>query len=136
MNWSMEHNIKVRVVVDMLKNHSGVKVKQGNPLVLQWVGGHNKSPPDTSDIPDTSLTTNELSVYDKENESLSEVSEVSDRAESLPRKCYYCNYSEYKTRQGYNYHCITKHKGKPGYPGLSDMKALNLTPQGMYWETV
>jgi hypothetical protein len=62
----------------------------------------------------------------------SEPSEPS--AFSFPPKCYRCDFSNYNTKGEYEYHCVTKHPGKPAYPGPADM-IKGLTPQGMSWET-
>ena len=53
---------------------------------------------------------------------------------SFPPKCYWCDYSNFETKQDYEYHCTTRHPRKPGYPGPADIKE-GLTPQGMSWET-
>ena len=37
-NWSLESNIKVRVIVDMLRNHSDVREVGSKPVILKWVG--------------------------------------------------------------------------------------------------
>ena len=54
----------------------------------------------------------------------------------FPPKCYRCDFSNYNTKGEYDYHCVTRHPGKPGYPGPADIKESNLTPQGMSWETL
>jgi len=65
MNWLMESNIKVKVIVGMLKNHSSVKVTHSKPLVLHWVDNtvtlNDRS--DTTDT-DTDMFSEEFSSYD------------------------------------------------------------------------
>jgi hypothetical protein len=52
---------------------------------------------------------------------------------AFPPKCYRCDFSNYETKQDYESHCVTKHAGKPAYPGPADIKQ-GLTAQGMSWE--
>ncbi len=50
-----------------------------------------------------------------------------------PTDCYYCD----RTINGkveYESHIITKHPGKPSYPGLADLEFYNIEPKGMVWE--
>lgn len=50
-----------------------------------------------------------------------------------PADCYYCD----RTINGkveYESHIITKHPGKPSYPGLADLEFYNIEPKGMVWE--
>ena len=54
---------------------------------------------------------------------------------TFPPKCYRCDCTNFNTKGEYEYHCLTKHPGLPGYPGPADIKESNLTPQGMSWET-
>jgi hypothetical protein len=53
---------------------------------------------------------------------------------SFPPKCYRCDFSHYETKKEYEYHCVIRHPGQPGYPGLADIKESGLSPQGMSWE--
>ena len=53
---------------------------------------------------------------------------------AFPPKCYRCDFSNYNTKGEYEYHCVTKHQGKPAYPGPADIKESGLTIQGMSWE--
>jgi len=84
--WSLEGNIKVKQVISMLRNHSGIKVIQSNPLVLQWIGAS----PDSSDTSDTDKISNSFVSCDNrnenENKTISEVSDVSDRNENQTPK--------------------------------------------------
>jgi hypothetical protein len=50
-----------------------------------------------------------------------------------PPKCHYC-VAEFKTKARYERHVILHHSGKPGYPNLPYLKAMNLKPQGCLWE--
>lgn len=52
----------------------------------------------------------------------------------FPRKCYRCELSDFKSKREYEIHCITKHPGKPGFPGLVDIEKDGLKPQNMRWE--
>jgi hypothetical protein len=52
-----------------------------------------------------------------------------------PSECYFCNLSfNTKSKQDYDKHIVQKHPGKPGYPGLADIKFYKITPKGMDWE--
>jgi len=71
----------------------------------------------------------------------SEPSEPSDPSSVLPitrvdfpPKCYRCEFSKYETKKEYDYHCVTRHPGLPGYPGPADIIESGLKPQGMNWE--
>ena len=71
----MDYNIRIRVIVDMLRNHDKVKEVKGNPVVLQWLS-------DTSDSPDPNgfAKLDERSLQNEnQNESGSEVSGLSDK---------------------------------------------------------
>jgi hypothetical protein len=57
-----------------------------------------------------------------------------DKIAVFPPKCYRCDFNNYGTKGEYDYHCITRHPGKPAYPGPADIKESDLTPQGMIWE--
>jgi MoxR-like ATPase len=76
-NWSIEHNIKVRVIIDMLRNHSQVKEISRKPVVLQWDGILS----DNNDNNDTDKESEEkLLDVDNRNKTISELSELSDRS--------------------------------------------------------
>ena len=51
-----------------------------------------------------------------------------------PSKCYYCNIGGFSSQDEYEKHGVKCHNRLPLYPGLSDLKKLTLTPQGMPWE--
>lgn len=59
---------------------------------------------------------------------------LTKRRADFPPKCYRCEFSNYTTKGEYEYHCVTRHPGLPGYPGPTDIKESGLTPQGMSWE--
>jgi hypothetical protein len=76
-NWSIERNIKVRVIIDMLRNHSQVKEISRKPVVLQWDGILS----DNNDNNDTDKESEEkLLDVDNRNKTISELSELSDRS--------------------------------------------------------
>lgn len=37
-NWSMDGNTKVKVVINILKNHSNITMVGSRPLILEWIG--------------------------------------------------------------------------------------------------
>ena len=45
------------------------------------------------------------------------------------KRRYRCEFSNYQTRKEYDIHCVTRHSGKPGYPGLVDIQKDGLKPQ-------
>jgi hypothetical protein len=53
----------------------------------------------------------------------------------FPPRCYRCDFSSYETKEEYDYHCVVRHPGLPGYPGPADINRDNLVPQDMPWET-
>jgi hypothetical protein len=53
---------------------------------------------------------------------------------AIPKKCYRCDKSNFKTKEKYIRHCITRHPGLPAYPGPADILAEKLQPQNMLWE--
>jgi hypothetical protein len=75
-----------------------------------------------------------LSSENKEKENTNPSLEPSEPS-AFPPKCYRCDFSNYNTKGEYEYHCVTKHPGLPGYPGPADIRESGLTPQGMPWET-
>jgi hypothetical protein len=102
-----------------------------------------KIPPITSLLSEKNLATNVQKNRDRDRDkegvggyfydSKTEDIHPSPEPSAFPPKCYYCNFSNYNTKGEYEYHCVTKHPGKTGYPGPADIKE-GLTPQGMSWE--
>jgi hypothetical protein len=70
---------------------------------------------------------------DPEKQSLLD-SLLEDLKSAIPKKCYRCDKSDFKTKEKYLRHCITRHPGKPAYPGLADILAEKLERQNMIWE--
>jgi hypothetical protein len=52
----------------------------------------------------------------------------------VPPLCYRCDYSQHKSKEEYEKHCVTNHPKKSGYPGLADIREFGLKAQGMPWE--
>ena len=73
-------------------------------------------------------------IKEKENTVTSPKPSVSSAPSAYPPKCYRCDFSNYHTKGEYDYHCVTRHPGLPGYPGPADIRESCLTPQGMSWE--
>lgn len=61
--WSIENNWKLRPIVDMLKNHSQIRIINIKPLVFQWVFRS-----DVLDVPETSSneSVNHQEIFTKE----------------------------------------------------------------------
>jgi hypothetical protein len=49
------------------------------------------------------------------------------------QSCYYCD-RQLTTKPEYELHIVASHKGKPAYPGISDIKKYGLKRQGKIWE--
>ncbi|MGA9845176.1 MAG: AAA family ATPase, partial [Nitrososphaeraceae archaeon] len=52
-NWNVEHNHKLRTVIDLLLNHGKIKQVNVKPMVLQYIDSELSS--DTSDLSDTTV---------------------------------------------------------------------------------
>jgi MCM P-loop domain len=96
-NWTMDGNIKLKVVIDMLRNHNSVKQIKSNPVILQWI----ESVSDSSDTSDMDANVKIYSPIKNENRSVSGLSEVSDRNVQYHRQegsvmyeCPLCNHRD------------------------------------------
>jgi DNA replicative helicase MCM subunit Mcm2 (Cdc46/Mcm family) len=93
--YKLEHNIRLRPIVDLLQNHNHIVQTSQKPIVFQWIDtardtDNNNLPSDLSDASDVSDTglqgpdKNNSKEKDQENkngsvESISDVSDTSDR---------------------------------------------------------
>ena len=78
-------------------------------------------------------------IIDSSHTNLSDVSDVTDAGRSddddgaMNFDCYYCNYKT-NTEDEYERHVITKHSGKPCYPGKADLEKFRIVGKGKSWE--
>lgn len=59
-NWNVEHNHKLRTVIDLLLNHGKIKQVNAKPMVLQYIDSELSS--DTSDTSDTTVKADQNKV--------------------------------------------------------------------------
>lgn len=48
-------------------------------------------------------------------------------------ECYYCDFGTV-FKPEYEQHVIQEHPGKPAYPSVIELKAMNIEPKGKSWE--
>jgi hypothetical protein len=90
--YKLEHNIKLRAIVELLQNHNHIIQTSQKPIVFQWIDtqkdtDNDSLPSDVSDVSDTGILgpdKNNSKEKDQENkngpvESISDVSDTSDR---------------------------------------------------------
>jgi hypothetical protein len=75
-NWNVEHNHKLRTVIDLLLNHGKIKQVNAKPMVLQYIDSELSS--DTSDLSDTTVKANQ----NKAASFTSDISDISDSTSS------------------------------------------------------
>ncbi len=51
-----------------------------------------------------------------------------------PKKCYYCDLDNFKSKTKYERHVLLNHNQRLCYPNLPYLKAMNLQPQACLWE--
>ena len=162
-SFKLENNKKLRPILDMLQNHSRVKIVQMKPIVLQYMpakdgsdsGTHNITLSDPTDLSDLDLDTRVKSLDASEDQKIctdmsNHGSDKSDRSYRIPKyipggsgnghllKCYYCDKKgsifETNSEVEYHRHGNQKHFNRPIYPNLATIQKHDLKPQGKEWE--
>jgi hypothetical protein len=159
----LRDNVTLRYILDMLTNHSHVKVIQMKPTVLQWVNGNvsakgNDSETivkalsqacDPCDICDPQTDTPTEKIEDSNGKNIAEVSDLGshgshrshtndNNGNSSLLKCYWCEKvgNSFQTNDEMEYlkHGTLKHLNRPMYPNIATIKENSLKPQGRKWE--
>jgi hypothetical protein len=152
--FKLEHNKKLRPILEMLQQHSRIKIVQMKPIVLQYMRSEMVKTSDSSDLTDL-LGDTIVQNLEAENtpENCTEMSnprsDRSDSSDSIPNyvpgngnghllRCYYCEAKgsifETNSESEYFRHGNQKHLNKPMYPNLASITKNGLKPQGRNWE--
>jgi hypothetical protein len=162
-SFKLDKNKKLRPILEMLQNHSRIKIVQMKPIVLQYMpakdgsdsGTHYPRLSDPTDLSDLNLDTHVKSLDANEDQKIGtdmsdHGSDKSDKSDRVPRyipggngngrllRCYYCdkNGSIFETNNESEYfkHGNQKHLNKPMYPNMATIQKYGLMPQGKEWE--
>ena len=154
-SFKLQDNIKLRAVLDMLRNHSRVKEVKMKPVVLEYMhdGPMVKATSqayDTYDVYDTPQNTHAKNLGSERQENNPEnIAEMSDPVSYSSYtsysdgngklfKCYYCekNGNIFQTINEIDYlkHGVKRHPNKPMFPNNAAIVENDLKPQGKEWE--